>query len=328
MRTSSRSSNRAIPIPLKPLQEGHRMDPQERLFLEAAERGDNHTMIRCLQGPNPVNVNCTNILGRSAIQIAVDNENGEIVELLLKQEGVKIGDALLYAIREGVYKIVEMLIDHPSITREMLGSDWGRHKQAGEESSEYSPDISPVILAAHCNQFEILQLLLSRGARIERPHTMTCSCSKCSIEVKEDSLRHSLLRINSYRALSSPAWISLTSSDPVLTAFKLSWELEKLAMRENEFQDIYAELNEQCKKYSCDLLEQCRSTEEVIAVLNKENNSDSDDDEVNYDKLTLDRLKLALKYEQKQVSAARFRWLKMLHVCTCMYRNIHCSVNT
>ena len=311
-RTASRSSQRLanIPIPLEPLKEGHRIDPQERLFLEAAERGDKHTMIRCLQGPNAVNVNCTNILGRSAIQIAVDNENVEIVELLLKQEGVKIGDALLYAIREGVYRIVEMLIDHPSITREMLGSEWKKHKPPDEESSDYSPDISPVILAAHCNQFEILQLLLSRGARIDKPHALSCSCHRCEREMAEDSLRHSLLRIHTYRALTSPAWVSLTSSDPVLTAFKMSWELEHLAMRENEFKDLYAELSEQCKKYACDLLDQCRSSEEVIAVLNKGSGSDDDSDseaeEVNTDNLTLSRLKLALKYEQKQVSGAYF----------------------
>lgn len=34
-------------------------------------------------------------------------------------------------------------------------------------------------------------------------------------------------------------------------------------MMENEFKEIYLELSEQCKKYSCDLLDQCRSTEEV-----------------------------------------------------------------
>ncbi|KAK7074533.1 anthranilate synthase component II, variant [Halocaridina rubra] len=72
--------------------DGHMMDPKERVFLEAAERGDKHTMMRCLSPPNAVNVNCTDILGRSAIQIAVDNENVEIVELLLLQENVKIGE--------------------------------------------------------------------------------------------------------------------------------------------------------------------------------------------------------------------------------------------
>ena len=304
MRSLSKSSTRSncVRFPLEPLKQGHTMDPKERLFLDAAERGDKHTVARCLEPPDPVNVNCTNIIGRSAIQIAVDNENVEIVELLLSQDGVKIGDALLYAIREGVYKIVEMLIDHPSITRDMLGSDWSKYKPTGEDSFDYSPDISPIILAAHCNQFEILQLLISHGATIEKPHQLTCDCQRCRNRMQEDSLRHSLLRIHTYRALSSPAWISLTSPDPVLTAFRLSWELEHLARRENEFADIYAELSGQCKKFTCDLLDQCRSSEEVLAVLNKDAGDESDDD-VDPEKLTLARFKLALKYEQKQVSA-------------------------
>ncbi|KAH9523212.1 bifunctional tryptophan synthase trp1 [Bulinus truncatus] len=122
---------------------GHRMDPQERVFLDAVEKGDVPTVMRCLSSQPPVSVNCTDMLGRSAIQIAVDNENSELVELLLSQEGVKIGDALLYAIREGVYRIVEMLIEHPSISRNMLGSDWCRTRYIDDESFDYSPDISP-----------------------------------------------------------------------------------------------------------------------------------------------------------------------------------------
>jgi len=279
------------------------------MFLEAAERGDKHTMFRCLQPPMPVNVNCTNMIGRSAIQIAVDNENVEIVELLLKQDGVKIGDALLYAIREGVFKIVEMLIDHPSITSVMLGNDWSKSKYVGdivdfEESNDYSPDISPVILAAHCNQFEILQLLLMRGASIDRPHQLSCSCRRCQERVNEDSLRHSLRRIHTYRALASPAWISLTSSDPILTAFRLSWELKKLSLRETEFKDTYLELSDQCKKCACALLDQCRTTEEVIAVLNKASEGE-DVEDAPPGKLTLARLKLAIKYEQKEVRTCK-----------------------
>ena len=54
-----------------------------------------------------------------------------------------LGDALLYAIREGVYRIVELLIDQPSIPRDMLGADWSKNKQIGDESFDYSPDISP-----------------------------------------------------------------------------------------------------------------------------------------------------------------------------------------
>ncbi|KAK3740744.1 hypothetical protein RRG08_048986 [Elysia crispata] len=308
------SASRGVEIPLETIKHGNRMDPQERAFLDAVEKGDLPSVARWLSGTAdrcPVSVNCTDMLGRSAIQIAVDNENIELVELLLKQEGVKIGDALLYAIREGVYRIVEMLIEHPSITRAMLGSEWARARHVDDESFDYSPDISPVILAAYCNQFEILQLLLIHGATIDRPHPLSCPCRRCQIKVHADGLRHSLLRINTYRALASPAWISLTSLDPILTAFRLSWELDHLALRENEFKDSYSQLSQQCKKYACDLLQQCRSSEEVIAVLNK--NSEDEEAEVEErvsadtqdtaEKLTLARLKLALKYEQKQFVA-------------------------
>ncbi len=300
---SPRSRTPSIVPPLKPLKTGD-ADPKERLFLEAAERGDKATLQSCLKGEYSVNVNCTDLLSRSAIEIAVDNENLEIVEILLLQPDIRIGNALLYAIREGVYRLVEILINHPSITSDMLGEGWAKAVDSAESaSSEYSSDISPVMLAAHLNQFEILQLLLSREAVIHRPHALACACTVCSEKRHNDSLHHSLKRIHTFRALASPAWMSLTSADPILTAFKLSWELQKLSIRENEFKDIYVQLSAQCKTFACDLLSQCRSTEEVIAVMNKDNtDSDYFIEEVMNSKLSLARLKLAVKYEQKQVN--------------------------
>lgn len=55
----------------------------------------------------------------------------------------------------------------------------------------------------------------------------------------EDSLRHSMSRINAYRALSSPSLIALSSIDPILTAFELSVELKRLAYLETEFRQEY-----------------------------------------------------------------------------------------
>ncbi|CAL8079446.1 unnamed protein product [Calicophoron daubneyi] len=277
---------------LGPLLEKRTLHPLERVFLEAAENGDKSTVARCLSFRDKVNVNCVNMLGRTAIQIAVDNENIEIVELLLKQPGIKIGDALLYAIQEGVYRIVEMLINHPSITKEMLGTAWNDNEDLEspeEESHDFSADISPVILAAICNQFEILQLLLNRGARIEEPHKSSCTCAVCLKYLATDPLKHTLQRINTYRALASPAWISLTSPDPILTAFKLSAEMLHLASEENEFKDTFNSLCEQCRKYACDLLDLCRGTNEVVSVLGKSDDSDedeSDSDESEDDPLT------------------------------------------
>lgn len=281
------------------------LKPQERKLLEAAEAGDKPTMLDVLNNcSSDFNLNAMDAMGRTAIEIAVDNENVEIVELLLQQENIRIGNALLCAIREGVYRLVEMLINHKSITTDMLGPGWGKHLNEIEvSSSEYSSDISPVILAAHLNRFEILQMLIRKDAIIENPHKHSCCCDECDRERINDSLHHSLKRINTYRALASPAWMSLTSPDPILSAFKLSWELEKLASLEHEFKDTYLQLSEQCKQYACDLLTQCRSTEEVISVLNKEENSHDENIDVWASKLSLRRLKLAIKYKQKSFVA-------------------------
>ena len=66
-----------------------------------------------------------------------------------------------------------------------------------------------------------------------------CGCDECMTSRSEDSLRHSRSRINSYRALASPSLIALSSKDPILTAFELSWELRRLSFAEHEFKSEY-----------------------------------------------------------------------------------------
>lgn len=109
-------------------------------------------------------------------------------------------------------------------------------------SANYTPDITPLILAAHKNNYEILKILLDRGACLPSPHDLKCSCDECMIASQEDSLRFSLSRINAYKALASPSLISLTSTDPILTAFQLSDELKRLKMMESQFCAQYNEL--------------------------------------------------------------------------------------
>jgi hypothetical protein len=58
----------------------------------------------------------------------------------------------------------------------------------------------------------------------------------------------------------------------------------------------------QASTYFCSLFEYFRSTEEVIAILNKEDNTNDENIDVWASKLSLSRLKLAIKYEQKMVS--------------------------
>lgn len=66
-----------------------------------------------------------------------------------------------------------------------------------------------------------------------------CSCEDCKTLLSEDSLLYSYSRINAYRALSSPCLIALSSKDPILTAFQLSWALRRLSKQEHEFKADY-----------------------------------------------------------------------------------------
>lgn len=59
---------------------------------------------------NSININCVDPLGRSALLMAIDNENLGMVELLINFN-VDTKDALLHAISEEFVEAVEMLLD-------------------------------------------------------------------------------------------------------------------------------------------------------------------------------------------------------------------------
>lgn len=72
---------------------------------------------------------------------------------------------------------------------------------------------------------------------------------------------------------------------------------------ENEFKSEYEELSQQCKQFAKDLLDQTRSSRELEMILNYRDDINLLDEEGNND---LARLKLAIKYHQKEVSIASF----------------------
>ena len=74
--------------------------------------------------------------------------------------------------RTGLLNIVRMIIDHPRYTSEearqmkVIGKKDAFFRK--EEKYQYPPDITPLKLAAHHNDHEIIQLFLSRGYTIDR----------------------------------------------------------------------------------------------------------------------------------------------------------------
>nr|KAF6439387.1 transient receptor potential cation channel subfamily C member 6 [Molossus molossus] len=283
---------------------------EEERFLDAAEYGNIPVVRKMLEECLSLNVNCVDYMGQNALQLAVANEHLEITELLLKKENLsRVGDALLLAISKGYVRIVEAILSHPAFAEgkrlatspsqsELQQDDFYAYD---EDGTRFSHDVTPVILAAHCQEYEIVHTLLRKGARIERPHDYFCKCSECNQKQKHDSFSHSRSRINAYKGLASPAYLSLSSEDPVMTALELSNELAVLANIEKEFKNDYKKLSMQCKDFVVGLLDLCRNTEEVEAILNGDveiHHSGRDHGRPN-----LSRLKLAIKYEVKKFVA-------------------------
>lgn len=162
--------------------------------------------------------------------------------LLEKSSSRHIYEAVLQAISASHVQIAENILKHKRYLeiwkeRKKFGDDDHFFKTQYEES-QFSPDITPLILAAQKNQYEIVQLLLLRGDRIQKPHKFGCLCQECVNKMKFDQLRSAKYRLNAYRGMSSEAYISLSSKDPVLTSFQLSNELKNLSRNEKYFKVI------------------------------------------------------------------------------------------
>ncbi|KAE8287517.1 Short transient receptor potential channel 6 [Larimichthys crocea] len=259
----------------------------EQHFLEAAEYGNIPEVRRMLLHIPNLNVNACGLHGPECIAAGCSQ----------RTSGGK-----------GYIRITEALLSHPAfrdahrLTASPAQADMLDDFYAyDEDGTRFSHDITPVMLAAHCQEYEIVHILLSKGARIDHPHDYFCGCDSCNYQQQFDSFSHSRSRINAYKGLASPAYLSLSNEDPVLAALELSNELAMLANIEKEFKNDYCCLSSQCKDYVVGLLDLCRSTEEVEAIMSGE--TDTEDSYELPGRPSLTRLKLAIKYELKKFVA-------------------------
>ncbi|CAH1772636.1 unnamed protein product [Owenia fusiformis] len=278
------------------------MHTKETEFLEAAEKGDIQTIMKIVNADVNFNLNVLDIFGRSALEIAVEGEYIDIVEFLLPKSSIQcINDAMLLAISKDNARLTEMLLKQDLMLCQRmkhfdLESIQGvRHRN----SPRFSQDITPLVLASQRNNFCLVKLLLMHGVSIKKPCPYFCDCQGCTSEREIDSVMHSRSRLNRYMGLASPAYLCFSrSKDPILSAFQLAHDLKDLAGIEKEYKKEYFYLSDQCEKYAIDLLDMCRTKDEVMTILNENGTGDA-----SQNKIKLERVRLAIKYEQKRFIA-------------------------
>ncbi|VUZ54918.1 unnamed protein product, partial [Hymenolepis diminuta] len=72
---------------------------------------------------------------------------------------------------------------------------------------------------------------------------------------------------HTYQALTSSAYLALTTSDPVSSAFTLRGELYQLASQEKQFKEEYSRLAVQSMNFAVSCLDLCRTSDEVHSLL-------------------------------------------------------------
>ena len=191
-----------------------------------------------------------NDVGRTALKYAIDNNDLDIIDILLREKA-KIGGALFTAVREGSKEIVEKLLN--------CANNDGREDSdyIGPEDVMKHSYMSPLILAVHLEEHEIVELFVANGYRIkhssveaeaEEKETVFGSVSYLN-QIASDSTGeklHFLRRVNVFKALANPLYLSYRyiyytpekdeyDWHPIFKAFMLNGELDNMAGEHFEF---------------------------------------------------------------------------------------------
>ncbi|XP_015927173.1 short transient receptor potential channel 4-like [Parasteatoda tepidariorum] len=254
------------------------LNPMDRRFLKLVERGDLEGLRTLFSSGKLPNLDSCDYRGRRALDIAVQARNLELIDYLLNDldiSNIQYYCGILSAVLEKDIYILDILLTRVSDNK-ILEGYLKCLVGGGQECIRCLPQVAasnltPLMVASLDGNIEITKMFLERGYKVKKPHCPRCTCEKCCITRTNtvETLTESMSRLNTYRTLASPTYLILTSCDPILAAFQLSHELCLISCELPENQKEYMELSRQCSRFAADLLDECRTTEEVKTLINR-----------------------------------------------------------
>ncbi|XP_074647728.1 short transient receptor potential channel 6-like [Tubulanus polymorphus] len=290
----------------------------ETKLLEAASLGDVVTVQKLLdQG---VKASIKDSLDRTPLLGAVAKNNQQMIEILTpKCDTLDFYEALMSAIRQGKAAIACYLVNSPRYdecmaeVRKRIATGHevlrnkndhksrrplqnGMNSKLGSRKDAYSVTLatnaSPIVLAAQMNLFEVVKTLLDKGERIEMPDNASATATGM------DPYYVAKTRLETYRGLTSEAYVSLANTDPIRTAMELGQSLRQNANIERYFSEEYNELADALSSYLVKLMDHVRNTRELDTIIN--HTVDGTEDK-------FATLKVAVDYGEMKVRKLQFK---------------------
>ena len=215
-----------------------------------------------------IDLDCLDSSSKTALQVAADLEDSSVRERIitaLLNNGASLQIGLLNAVRQEDARVVKILLQfydkqHQTSPRESISA------------RGITAHITPLILAACLQNFQIVKLLLEHGLTVDVPTAVRWS--RDSTGAVSEKLGPAVYRLNEYRALASPVFIAASflqdvqrGLDPVLQACTLNKQLRDMAQQEYEFRNEYLQLCDGCEEFTVSLLNECCTMEEISCVL-------------------------------------------------------------
>ena len=261
------------------------LSADEEAYFEAVRTGDKESVQRLLRDKQ-VDVNCRNTNGETALEIAVDEEAIDIIKILLENQA-EIGSTLSQAVRNNSLECVKIVVACDLNQKICTAKERNSATTSNtlNSSGKFDEFLTPLGVAVLNGNYEIVEFLVSKGYKVEDPAQSQKAQDATERSEKElmARLKDSLVKLNTYRALASPLYISHlflheskhvgqrntehAASGPLFRALVLKKKLKELAITEDEFCDDYRALSAQCENFAVQLLDECRNLEEIASVM-------------------------------------------------------------
>ncbi|XP_072167384.1 short transient receptor potential channel 4-like [Diadema setosum] len=195
-----------------------------------------------------------------AIQVGVCG----MVSTFIEHE-IPLGDALLRAADACLEDIVRIIIKH--LKQGLPKTLFLAALLCRCENDDYHHDITPLMAAAHRNNFAVVQILVEEGATLSQPQQ----------EEDLSDLTESIFVMNKYRALASEAYMAQAFIDPTCFAFELSQRLRHLGDHwEAQNMEFWA-LVERVENFSQEFMAQSNKASDLQTLHRTSRNEQTED---------------------------------------------------